>query len=209
MTSLEHLDRSLLIGPQWLLNRSIRASSAATELLASLAGETLAVEVEGLALSLRLTAHAEGIELTTRSDIPAAVTVSGTPLDLLRLLGTDPLASLHASQARIEGHLELAQKFADLLRLGRPDIEEELSGFMGDAPAHALAQAFAGMRHRASESFLAVMESCSEYLQEEGRELPSPFEVQAFVLEVERLRDDVERLAARIERLSAGARGAR
>jgi ubiquinone biosynthesis protein UbiJ len=41
----------------------------------------------------------------------------------------------------------------------------------------------------------------TEYLQEEGRLLPSRYELESFLTEVDRLRDDGERLAARVNRL--------
>jgi ubiquinone biosynthesis protein UbiJ len=46
----------------------------------------------------------------------------------------------------------------------------------------------------------------SEFLQEESRIVPGPYEVEAFCAAVERLRDDVDRAAARIERLARSAR---
>jgi ubiquinone biosynthesis protein UbiJ len=42
----------------------------------------------------------------------------------------------------------------------------------------------------------------SEYLQEEGRDLPTPTEVDEFLAGVDQLRDDVERLEARLARLA-------
>jgi ubiquinone biosynthesis protein UbiJ len=40
-----------------------------------------------------------------------------------------------------------------------------------------------------------------EYLQEESRDVPSRYEVDRFVSDVNALRDDVDRLEARINRL--------
>jgi ubiquinone biosynthesis protein UbiJ len=42
-----------------------------------------------------------------------------------------------------------------------------------------------------------------EYLQEEGRDLPTPTEVEEFLADVDRLRDDAERLEARLARLES------
>ena len=54
-------------------------------------------------------------------------------------------------------------------------------------------------RRRATDSLVT---SAAEYLQEEGRDVPVRLEVEEFLREVDRLRDDVERLEARIARLS-------
>jgi ubiquinone biosynthesis protein UbiJ len=42
-----------------------------------------------------------------------------------------------------------------------------------------------------------------EYLQEEGRDLPTRTEVDEFLADVDRLRDDAERLEARLARLES------
>jgi ubiquinone biosynthesis protein UbiJ len=43
----------------------------------------------------------------------------------------------------------------------------------------------------------------AEYLQEEGRDVPTRVEVDEFLEDVDRLRDDTERLEARLSRLES------
>jgi ubiquinone biosynthesis protein UbiJ len=45
-----------------------------------------------------------------------------------------------------------------------------------------------------------------EYLQEEGRDLPTRVEVDEFLEGVDRLRDDTERLEAKLARIEASRR---
>ena len=52
-----------------------------------------------------------------------------------------------------------------------------------------------------------LTQDLKEYLQEEGRLVPTAYEVQGFLDRVDTLRDDVERLAARVERLARGRQG--
>ena len=102
---------------------------------------------------------------------------------------------------RIEGDAEVAQAFSELLKEARPDLEEELSRLIGDVAAHQVgnaARSVIGFAQRAADTFA---QNVSEYLQEEGRDVPSRTEAEEFIAGVDKLRDDVDRLEARIARL--------
>lgn len=196
----ETLNRALLTGPERFMNRTIRESTAARDLLASMAGSVLAIEIRGLGITLGVVADRDRIELTTVLPRPANVTVRGTPLDLMRLGGADPSAALHTSRSEVTGELELAQKFADLFRLARPDPEHEAARLVGDVAANELALMLGAAGRWLGGTFEALERSFAEYLKEESRALPERAEVEGFANEVDALRDDVERLAQRIER---------
>jgi ubiquinone biosynthesis protein UbiJ len=104
----------------------------------------------------------------------------------------------------------VAQRFRDLLAETRPDFEEELSRVVGDVAARRVANFARDLidwGRRTSGSFAGTV---AEYLQEEGRDLPTRTEVEEFLAGVDRLRDDSERLEARLASLeSAAARRAR
>jgi ubiquinone biosynthesis protein UbiJ len=57
-----------------------------------------------------------------------------------------------------------------------------------------------GFAQRAASTFT---QNLSEYLQEEGRDVPSRTEADEFIADVDRLRDDVDRIEARIVMLEA------
>jgi ubiquinone biosynthesis protein UbiJ len=183
------------------LNRCIGESTAARELLARLQGTSFAVHVEGLGLTAVL--HADGERLRVDSDaLGATAALRAAPLDLLRLLGADGgVSGVKRTRAELKGDLEVAERYAKLLKLARPDLEEEVSKWLGDVPAHALGEAARGMRAWLERARSALRMNVAEYLQEESRALPAPLEAQAFYSDVERLRDDVERAAARLARL--------
>jgi ubiquinone biosynthesis protein UbiJ len=85
-----------------------------------------------------------------------------------------------------------------MLKLARPDLEEEVAKWVGDVPAHALGEVVRGFGAWLARAGGALRMNTAEYLQEESRALPAPLEAQGFYSDVERLRDDVERLAARL-----------
>ena len=182
------------------LNRCIGESTAARELLARLEGTSFAVHVEGLGLTAVL--HANGERLRLDSDATdATATLSATPFDLLRLLRADGVSGVKRTRAALSGDLDVAERYARMLKLARPDLEEEVAKWVGDVPAHALGEVARGVGAWAARAGAALRMNTAEYLQEESRALPAPLEAQAFYSDVERLRDDVERLAARLARL--------
>jgi len=185
------------------LNRCIGESTAARELLARLDGTSFAVHVEGLELTAVL--RADGEHLRVGSDATGATaTLRATPFDLLRLLRAEGVSGVKRTRADISGDLEVAERYARMLKLARPDLEGEVAKWLGDVPAHALGEAVRGMGAWLARAGAALRMNTAEYLQEESRAVPAPLEVQAFYSDFERLRDDVERLAARLARLERG-----
>jgi len=97
----------------------------------------------------------------------------------------------------------VAQSFEQLLRHARPDLEEELARLVGDTPAHyAASAARAGLAYGRS-ALQALARNVGEYLNHESRDLVPGPELEAFAVDVERIRDDVERAAARLARITA------
>ena len=100
----------------------------------------------------------------------------------------------------------MAQRFRDLLQHSQPDFEEELSRVVGDVAAHQVANvvrnAFDWGR-KAADSFST---NVAEYLQEEGRDVPSRVEVEEYLEAVDQLREATDRLDARLSRAESRAR---
>lgn len=182
------------------LNRCIGESTAARDLLTRLAGTSFAVHVEGLGITAVLHSDGERLRVDSAAEI-ATATLRAAPLDLLRLVNADGVSGVKRTRAELSGDLEVAECYARMLKLARPDLEEEVAKWLGDLPAHALGEAVRGTRAWLARAGAALRMNTAEYLQEESRAMPAPLEAQAFYSDVERLRDDVERAAARLARL--------
>lgn len=182
------------------LNRCIGESTAARELLARLGGTSFAVHVEGLGLTVALHSDGERVRVD-RDAADATATLRATPLDLIKLLRGEGVGGVKRTRADLSGDLEVAERYANLLKLARPDLEGELAKWIGDIPAHAFGQAARGAHAWLTRAAGALRMNTAEYLQEESRAMPAPLEAQAFYGDVEKLRDDVERAAARLTRL--------
>jgi ubiquinone biosynthesis protein UbiJ len=193
-----------------ILNRNVADSRRAQALARQLDGRVMSLVVEGTPLALFLRAEGGRLAVAPRHDGVADASLSGTPIALLSLAGPRAEGALRGGGVRIEGDAEVAQRFRELLAEAQPDFEEELSRVVGDVAARQVANFARGLLdwgRRASGSFAG---SVAEYLQEEGRDLPTRTEVEEFLSAVDRLRDDAERLEARLARLEAGpARAAR
>ncbi len=189
-----------------LLNRNIAASSTARSLCRRLDTKVLALHMDGLPFSIYFRALGDRMVLETTSDAAADATLSGTPLALARLAGPMPETALRTGAVHIEGDAEVAQTFSELLKHARPDLEEELSRVVGDVAAHQIgnvARSALGAARRVSDTFL---QNVSEYLQEEGRDVPNRTEADEFLRGVDKLRDDVDRLEARLGLLESRQR---
>ena len=191
-------------GLESVVNRCIRESTRAEELLEDLDGRSLAIVVQGLGVCLRLGAsktHLAVSAYSARSGHSATATVEGTPLALLGLLRSAGPEAFRESGVSLSGDAQTAEAFAELLGHARPDLEEELSRWIGDIAAHEVAGAARRTDDWARQAGSALTMNTSEFLQEEARQLPPRVEVNAFGRDVEHLRDDVERAAQRLARL--------
>ncbi|WP_428100455.1 ubiquinone biosynthesis accessory factor UbiJ [Candidatus Rariloculus sp.] len=192
---------------QRLLNRSIADSTAAGSCAQRLEGESLAIHVHGLAI--KVTLRVRGGELTISADDERSVSaeVKASPLDLLRLTAAGTLGQLRGTRAEFSGDLSVAEEFAELLRLANPDLEEALSGWIGDIAAHEIGSASRSLARWGRSAGRSLTASTAEYLQEESRVMPGRFEARAFYADVEHLRDDVERSAQRLDRIERALAG--
>jgi ubiquinone biosynthesis protein UbiJ len=249
------LARALTAWLERALNREIAESSAASDLLGELDGDSFAIDVRGLGVrcvlragggrvavepswsvearprepapetrktpSLGLASHipvlgrsrervreaapppasVAAATLTATATVAASATLSASPLDLLRLARVSDFATLRGTGATITGSPEVAERFAKLLELARPDLEEHAARWIGDVPAHALGEAARDARAWLERAARTLRADAAEFLQEESRALPAALEARAFYADVDKLRDDVERAAARLARL--------
>ncbi|EGQ8075292.1 SCP2 domain-containing protein [Vibrio vulnificus] len=101
----------------------------------------------------------------------------------------------------LEGDIQLAQKFAQLISDAKPDVEEWVSRVTGDVVAHSLAQGvknvggFVGRQAKKQQHHLA------QVITEEWRLAPGPLEVAYFCDQVDDAKSDLARLEARLQKL--------
>ena len=185
------------------LNRNLPRSPRARELTLLLAGRRLGIEVLGT--GPRLTIESTGTllkvvkpETTGAAEWATDARISGEPFALLTLAGPNPEAAIRRGAVQITGDAQLAQQFRELALLLRPDVEEELSRWVGDAPAHHAMRLARGALRYARQSATTGAHNVAEFLSHESRDLVSRREAESLFRDIERLRDDVDRMEARM-----------
>jgi len=184
-----------------VLNRNIRATTPARELCTRLAGTVVAIRVRNTALAAWFIVGEDNLELTANCDAEPDVVISGSLLTLARMAGESGTSALRDGSLELTGDPHLADDFQKMLAYARPDIEEELSGVVGDVVAHRLGDFARGVGTWSRNARSTMGANIREYLQEESRDVPSRYEVGRFADEVSTLRDDVDRLEARMNHL--------
>jgi ubiquinone biosynthesis accessory factor UbiJ len=192
--------------PAWLasaeavLNRNIAASSEAKALAKRLEGTSLQVNVDGFA---RVRAECLGgrLSLLAVDDSPADAVISGSPPALLQMFKAATPSAQTRSSVQLRGDAEVANLYRELFAAARPDLEEELSRWIGDLPARHLSQLALSVRTWARRARRTAGENIAEYLQEEGRDLVTKTEMEEFLRGVDDVRDHVDRIEARLKGL--------
>lgn len=197
-----------LFGPlEEVINRGIRASGEATRLCRRLSGRQLLIDPLGLPGFLRVTAADDDLRLSLTDDPASDCTIRGLPITLLRAGMSGTATGLRQGAAEVAGDPGVAQDFQRLLDLAKPDWEEELSRIVGDIAAHQLGNLARGLVQWGRKAADTLAQDSGEFLTEESRNIPTRFEIEEFLDEVDRLRDDVDRFAARLERVEKDRSG--
>ncbi|MGQ9659392.1 MAG: ubiquinone biosynthesis accessory factor UbiJ [Thermochromatium sp.] len=188
------------------LNRYLALDPEGAAALDPLAGRVIAIEVKGFGTRLTVIPGARGLQLFGAYDAEPDCLIQGSPLGLARLgMAERKEAVLASGEVEISGDTALAQEFSAALARLNVDWEEQLARVIGDPIAHQVGNQVRAAKHWMQRTSAAMTANLTEYLQEERRLLPTRYEVEAFLNQVDTLRDDVERLAARLEHLAKRA----
>lgn len=193
-----------LAGIEQAVNAVIGMDPSAAERLARLHGRVISVRLTGIGLQFNFVPGPDGqLQLLGSIEGEPDCRLSGSPLDLMRSGDkTDGPAQLFAGRVTIDGDIELAQQFGEIVGGLDIDWEEQLAKLTGDVFAHEVGTAARKAGRWGKRSADVLGQDLAEYLTEEARLVPQRFEVDAFLDEVDRLRDDLARLEARVARLA-------
>ena len=184
-----------------LLNRNIAESTPARELCQKLSATVVAIRVRNTALAAYFVVNDEALDLVTSSADEPDVVITGSIITLARMAGQSGEAAIRDGSLDLTGDAETAKEFQQLLAFAKPDVEEELSGIVGDVTAHRLGEIARSVGRWGRDARSTMGDNIREYLQEESRDAPCRYELDAFSSNVSTLRDDVDRVEARLNRL--------
>lgn len=196
-----------LSGIEQSINTLLALDSTACNKLARYHGRVIALHLRGPEITLYFVPGHDGLlQLLGSIEGEPDCTLSGSPLDLIRSGDRETGAGqLFAGHVSITGDTGLAHSFGATLANLDIDWEEQLSRITGDLVAHQLGRSAREMASYLAQGRQTLESNLAEYLTEEARLLPHPYEVEEFLDEVDRLKDDTERLLARFARLRQAA----
>jgi ubiquinone biosynthesis protein UbiJ len=186
---------------QALLDRGVARSTTAAALCQRLEGRTFAVQTGSAGLDMYFAVNDGRLVVVGGVITEPDAVISGSPLKLARLAGDDPEAVIREGHVQISGDADVATDFRALLDILRPDWEEELSHFTGDAIAHETGRALHGLADWAGRARRSLGRSVAEYLTEESRDLVAITELEEFNSGVDKTAAAVERLEAKLQLL--------
>lgn len=178
------------------INHVLRGESWALRRLQPFAGKTARFETFPFIVELTVRETGEVAPAAQRATADAVFKVS--PAAALRIAAGDIDAY---REVLVDGDPEFAQAVEFVVRGARWDVEEDLARVFGDTLAHRLAGAGRAVVRFQAHAVQRFSKNLSDYWVEEQPLIARRSDVEAFVRDVDTLRDDVERLARRIAAL--------
>ncbi len=185
---------SLVVTP---INHVLRGESWAGKRLQSYTGRTVCVHIPPL-FDFKLTVQTNGEFLNTASNTIADTTLSIAPGLLPQLLNHNEAAF---RRINISGDDAFAAELIDIGKNLHLNVEQDLDKFIGDIPAHRIAQAGENIIHWHTGSIQNLSQAMVEYWTEEQPMLAKPINYNAFVDSVCLLHTHTEQLEARIQEI--------
>ncbi|SFU58874.1 ubiquinone biosynthesis accessory factor UbiJ [Halomonas korlensis] len=210
----------LLAGLERTLNALLARDPAAPGRLARLAGQRILIRVQRPTLALAVHFHATGLDLL-RPDPTSATTddTANPPGDDAPKQTYDAVVELDAETAgallggaslerlmfqgklSVRGRIEPLEAVRELLIDLDLDWEGELARWLGDIPAHGLAEGLRRMGRWGVRARQELHADIAEYVFEEARLLPGRHQLDAVRDHLTELKVATDRLEARLARL--------
>ena len=180
------------------LHQAVSADADAPARLQPLDGHCIQLALQGTGIDLFFIGETTRLRVVAESDLPPDTVIRGAPSALLAMAAPEWLDG--GSGVRIEGDAGVAQALEKLMRRLDPDWEGLLTAQLGDVLGHQvwrlLRDSFSGSRRLAG----VAGDQFGHYLREESGLLVTRAEAQAFIRDVDELREAVDRLDASLRR---------
>ena len=182
------------------INNQIKKRTSARKISDQLEGKVLSIRIKNTSRDFFVIMKSNVFDFHQDSK-NYDVQISGSLISFANLLRNKSSDALRDGSISINGDVGIAQKFQKLFLMIKPDIEEELSHFIGDIMAYNIVK-FSDKAGSWMQNTKDVLdENVTEYLQEEIKIMPSKYEFKIFSKEVSKIRDDIERLEKKLSKL--------
>jgi len=198
---LTPLPAMLAAGMGQAIARALALDDGSGQRLEELEGRTILLRLEGLGIDLYFHGQADRLAVSVDEPAPPDTTISGSPLALLAM--SAPRRRRTGRGVRIEGDAATAQSFERLLKQLDPDWQAALTGRFGPRLGYRLWRLLADVRDGTRHVTSTAADQASRFLRRESGLLVERAEVNAFINEVDELREAVDRLEQRLRRRPA------
>ncbi|HRD72361.1 MAG TPA: SCP2 sterol-binding domain-containing protein [Aquimonas sp.] len=203
-TSAPHPLRSRIL--QWggsalefALNRVLALDSDTQQALHRLNGRSIDLRLDAPVLAARLRVENGRLFVGPTDEAESDLSLSATAGALLARLLPSQTSNATPGKLRISGDIDLAQQVQKLAQQFAPDLEEALSQRLGDVLGVQVARALRSAGQTAQQIGKTSVTRVVEYVRDERGDVLGSEEMNAFLDEVDHLRDSAERLAQRVE----------
>jgi ubiquinone biosynthesis protein UbiJ len=184
-----------------IINLGIDANPKAQDLCDALDGRSLRLVIKPLTGPILIASVDGALEASTDSERHADTEITGTLIELNRLMFIDSQAPLREGHVEIIGDVEVADRFRELLLCARPDLEEKLADWLGAPMATQISNFVRETREWVTDITEDLTDHVADYLHDKAGRLPTHQEVGKQFAAVDEFVNAVERLEARINRL--------
>ena len=192
---LDHLANSAVVA---VLNRMLVRETWARGKLSPFSGRTARFDAPPFAVTLQIAADGT-FAVANAADASAPAVTIGVALSSLPLALFDPQAAM--KDVRLIGDAEFAQALGFVLQNLRPEPEEELSRFVGDAAAQRLVGLMRASASQWKQIAENMLNTTAHYVVHEEPMIVGREDLESFGREVNELRDAVARAEKRISAL--------
>ena len=200
---LATIQQRLLAIVEIIGNRLAQLDDKLLEGFESLQGKSIAIEIIDLQQTIICYPGSAGIRLSMQEpadDVDA--TIRARLIALLNLATQSEKVSTSIQEGiSFHGDVAVAQRLQKLLANVDIDWEEVLSKQLGDVAGVQVYRLLSQAKSVVEQSVNSILQSGSEYMQEEVKVTPAPVELERMRADVTRLRHDVDRSEARLKRL--------
>lgn len=201
MDQLPRLSAVLARAVEEAANRLLDLDPDTAGKMTELDGRLAALRLEGPDITLFLEPRAGRLHVTDTAEAEPETTIRGTPGALFASAVSEE-GRRTAGRIHIQGDAYLGQAMERLVRRLKPDWEEPLARTFGDVAGPRMARALREGAAWGQAAGWSLAEQFTEYLRDERRHLVTRTEMEAFIDEVDRLREAVDRLEARLRRVT-------
>ncbi|MDE2271106.1 MAG: SCP2 sterol-binding domain-containing protein [Xanthomonadaceae bacterium] len=188
------------------LNRLVALDPEARAAIDKLEGRRIGVHLKGPEIAFSIAARNGTLQIEPppgAGDDGSAndFEVNGTPGSLLAMALGRGDGGRPAGKVEISGDAELAHRVQKLARDYKPDFEAAFAGVFGEVAGTAIARALHDAARWTGNGARHFRDDAVDWLRDEARLTVPPSEMNAFLDDVDALRERAERLAVRVARL--------